>query len=94
MLFFEYMTFYLQDEPETREAWWNEIRVEMRSHAKALGCHAVLGYSESTTIWYKSTTIWYKSSLFYALNVAKFFNVSYSKLEKVNCRRENFMLQT
>jgi hypothetical protein len=40
------------DEPETRDAWWNEIRNEMRSHARAMGCNAVVGYSESTSIWY------------------------------------------
>ncbi|XP_054974541.1 C2 domain-containing protein 5 isoform X6 [Sorex araneus] len=39
-----------QDEPETRDAWWAEIRQEIKSHAKALGCHAVVGYSESTSI--------------------------------------------
>uniref|UniRef100_A0A4W3JBV4 C2 calcium dependent domain containing 5 n=1 Tax=Callorhinchus milii TaxID=7868 RepID=A0A4W3JBV4_CALMI len=38
------------DEPETRDAWWAEIRQEIKSHAKALGCHAVIGYSESTSI--------------------------------------------
>ncbi|XP_041651282.1 C2 domain-containing protein 5 isoform X14 [Cheilinus undulatus] len=38
------------DEPETRDAWWEEIRQEIKSHAKALGCHAVIGYSESTSI--------------------------------------------
>uniref|UniRef100_A0A671KI15 C2 domain-containing protein 5-like n=1 Tax=Sinocyclocheilus anshuiensis TaxID=1608454 RepID=A0A671KI15_9TELE len=43
------------DEPETRDAWWEEIRQEIKSHAKALGCHAVVGYSESTSIWYLNT---------------------------------------
>ncbi|KAK7892149.1 hypothetical protein WMY93_024112 [Mugilogobius chulae] len=38
------------DEPETRDAWWEEIRQEIKSHAKALGCHAVVGYCESTSI--------------------------------------------
>ncbi|XP_063052551.1 C2 domain-containing protein 5 isoform X2 [Engraulis encrasicolus] len=38
------------DEPETRDAWWEELRQEIKSHAKALGCHAVIGYSESTSI--------------------------------------------
>ncbi|CAH2278526.1 C2 domain-containing 5 isoform X11 [Pelobates cultripes] len=38
------------DEPETRDAWWAEIRQEIKSHARALGCHAVVGYSESTSI--------------------------------------------
>ncbi|XP_077123328.1 C2 domain-containing protein 5 isoform X5 [Ranitomeya variabilis] len=38
------------DEPETRDAWWAEIRQEIKSHAKALGCQAVVGYSECTSI--------------------------------------------
>ncbi|XP_071964071.1 C2 domain-containing protein 5-like isoform X2 [Antedon mediterranea] len=38
------------DEPETRDAWWREIRTEIRSHANAMGCHAVVGYKETTTI--------------------------------------------
>ncbi|XP_078276119.1 C2 domain-containing protein 5 isoform X5 [Rhinoraja longicauda] len=38
------------DEPETRDGWWAEIRQEIKSHGKALGCHAVVGYSESTSI--------------------------------------------
>ncbi|XP_060544294.1 C2 domain-containing protein 5 isoform X13 [Pantherophis guttatus] len=38
------------DDPETRDAWWAEVRQEIKSHAKALGCHAVVGYSESTSI--------------------------------------------
>nr|CAD7588857.1 unnamed protein product [Timema genevievae] len=38
------------EEPETRDAWWTEIRMEVRSHARALGCNVVLGYSEHTSI--------------------------------------------
>jgi len=38
------------DGHEIRELWWNELRTEIRSHAKALGCHAVLGYTENATI--------------------------------------------
>lgn len=38
------------DEPETRDCFWTELRMEIRSHARALGCNVVLGYSESTTI--------------------------------------------
>ena len=38
------------DEPETRDTWWIELRTEIRSHARAMGCHAVVGYSERTTI--------------------------------------------
>lgn len=38
------------EEPETRDAWWIEIRTEIRSHCRAMGCHAVIGYSEETSI--------------------------------------------
>lgn len=38
------------DEPETRDGYWTELRMEIRSHARALGCNVVLGYAESTTI--------------------------------------------
>ncbi|XP_055637373.1 C2 domain-containing protein 5 [Toxorhynchites rutilus septentrionalis] len=38
------------DDPETRDMWWNELRLEIRSHARAIGCNIVLGYSEATTI--------------------------------------------
>lgn len=38
------------EEPETRDAWWTEIRTEIRTHCRAMGCHAVLGYTEHTTI--------------------------------------------
>ncbi|XP_017847632.1 C2 domain-containing protein 5 isoform X5 [Drosophila busckii] len=38
------------DEPELRDSWWTELRMEIRSHARSLGCNVVLGYTESTTI--------------------------------------------
>ncbi|XP_065911628.1 C2 domain-containing protein 5-like [Dysidea avara] len=38
------------DDPETRDMWWKEVRIEVRSHAKALGCDTVLGYQETTSI--------------------------------------------
>ncbi|XP_060570000.1 LOW QUALITY PROTEIN: C2 domain-containing protein 5-like [Ruditapes philippinarum] len=38
------------EEPETRDAWWNEVRTEIRSHTRAMGCHAVIGYCELTSI--------------------------------------------
>jgi hypothetical protein len=40
------------EEPESRDTWWSEIRMEIRSHARALNCNAVLGYTETTSIWY------------------------------------------
>ena len=40
------------DEPEMRDAWWLEVRNEVRSHMRAMGCNAVIGYSESTSIWW------------------------------------------
>ncbi|CAG0885037.1 unnamed protein product [Darwinula stevensoni] len=39
------------EEPETRDSWWTELRMEIRSHAKALGCNGVLGYEETTCIY-------------------------------------------
>ncbi|XP_046986821.1 C2 domain-containing protein 5 isoform X3 [Schistocerca americana] len=38
------------DEPESRDSWWTELRMEVRSHARAIGCNVVLGYSEHTSI--------------------------------------------
>ncbi|XP_063929582.1 C2 domain-containing protein 5 isoform X2 [Zophobas morio] len=38
------------EEPESRDTWWSEIRMEIRSHARALNCNAVLGYAETTSI--------------------------------------------
>lgn len=34
------------EESETRDLWWTEIRKEIRSHAKSLNCNTILGYSE------------------------------------------------
>lgn len=39
------------EEPEGRDAWWTEIRMEVRSHARALACNVVLGYKEEISIW-------------------------------------------
>lgn len=39
------------EEPESRDSWWCELRLEMRSHARALSCNVILGYSENTAIW-------------------------------------------
>nr|XP_018904193.1 PREDICTED: C2 domain-containing protein 5 [Bemisia tabaci] len=38
----------IDEEPETRDTWWNELRLEVRSHARALACNVILGYSENT----------------------------------------------
>jgi len=38
------------EEPETRDNWWTELRMEVRSHARALGCTVILGYEEHTSI--------------------------------------------
>jgi hypothetical protein len=38
------------DDPETRDAWWREIRVEMKAHLKAMGCSVIMGYCENTSI--------------------------------------------
>ncbi|XP_011068416.1 PREDICTED: C2 domain-containing protein 5 isoform X2 [Acromyrmex echinatior] len=38
------------EEPEGRDSWWTEIRMEVRSHARALACNVVIGYKEETSI--------------------------------------------
>eukprot|EP00090_Calanus_glacialis_P002820 TRINITY_DN12088_c0_g1_i1.p1 TRINITY_DN12088_c0_g1~~TRINITY_DN12088_c0_g1_i1.p1 ORF type:complete len:1008 (-),score=354.04 TRINITY_DN12088_c0_g1_i1:52-3075(-) len=40
-----------REDSDAREAWWVEIRQEVRSHAKALGCNMIVGYQEKTVIW-------------------------------------------
>lgn len=39
-----------KEELETRDSWFNELRMEIRGHAKSVGCNVILGYSESVTI--------------------------------------------
>ena len=34
----------------TRESWWQEIRQEVRGHARCLGCNVIVGYTEDTAI--------------------------------------------
>ena len=36
---------------ETREAWWEELRDEVKSHAKTMCCTHIVGYSETCTIY-------------------------------------------
>lgn len=33
-----------------RDKWWAAIRSEIRSHASALKCDSIFGYTETTTI--------------------------------------------
>jgi hypothetical protein len=35
---------------DVREAWWAELRDEVKAHSRALGCQYVLGYSEHISI--------------------------------------------
>eukprot|EP00288_Rhodomonas_lens_P016307 CAMPEP_0177702132 /NCGR_PEP_ID=MMETSP0484_2-20121128/6978_1 /TAXON_ID=354590 /ORGANISM="Rhodomonas lens, Strain RHODO" /LENGTH=846 /DNA_ID=CAMNT_0019213405 /DNA_START=305 /DNA_END=2842 /DNA_ORIENTATION=+ len=35
---------------EVRDAWWNELRAEIKTHARSLDCCHVIGYSETATI--------------------------------------------
>ena len=39
------------DEPETRDEWWIEVQNEIKPHYRAIGCNAVIEYSENTSIW-------------------------------------------
>eukprot|EP01038_Epipyxis_sp_PR26KG_P009930 gene9930-13358_t len=36
---------------ETRDGWWQELREEIRSHAKTLCCKHIIGYSETCTVF-------------------------------------------
>ncbi|KAL7046610.1 hypothetical protein ACKWTF_002655 [Chironomus riparius] len=38
------------DDMETRDSWFNELRMEIRGHAKSLGCNVVLGYNETVCV--------------------------------------------
>ncbi|KAG0331381.1 hypothetical protein BG000_010966 [Podila horticola] len=38
------------DDVETRDAWWDELRDEVKSHARVLGCSHIIGYQEQATI--------------------------------------------
>jgi hypothetical protein len=38
-------------ESAVRAAWWAELRTELRAHARALRCHAVIAYTDTAAIW-------------------------------------------
>lgn len=38
------------EDMETRDSWFNELRMEIRGHAKSLGCNVILGYLESSSV--------------------------------------------
>jgi len=38
------------EDMETRDSWFNELRMEIRGHAKSLGCNVVLGYNETVSV--------------------------------------------
>ncbi|KAJ3075681.1 hypothetical protein HDU98_007238 [Podochytrium sp. JEL0797] len=38
------------DNEETREVWWDELRAEIKSHARSLKCALVVGYTEQMTV--------------------------------------------
>ena len=38
------------EEDDLRDSWWTEIRREIRSHARALSCNLIVGYTEDTVI--------------------------------------------
>ena len=38
------------DEPQGRDEWWHDVREEIQSHARSIGCNSVVGYIETTSI--------------------------------------------
>lgn len=39
------------DDQDTRERWWEELRAEIKNHAKSLCCTHIVGYSESCAVY-------------------------------------------
>ena len=39
-----------EEDDDLRDSWWTEIRREVRSHARALSCNLIVGYTEDTVI--------------------------------------------
>ncbi|KAJ3288689.1 hypothetical protein HDU79_004648 [Rhizoclosmatium sp. JEL0117] len=38
------------DNKESRDIWWQELRDEIKSHARSLGCPLIVGYTEQMTV--------------------------------------------
>ncbi|KAJ3068266.1 hypothetical protein HDU99_003255, partial [Rhizoclosmatium hyalinum] len=38
------------DNKESRDVWWQELRDEIKSHARSLGCPLIVGYTEQMTV--------------------------------------------
>jgi len=38
------------DDANTRNIWWNDLRQEIADHCSSIGCNAVLGYTETTSV--------------------------------------------
>lgn len=53
------ITTVYKDESEVRDSWWRELRLEIQSHAKLLGCDSVAGYSESLSIWSEINSVFH-----------------------------------
>jgi hypothetical protein len=60
-----------KEDMETRDSWYNELRMEIRGHAKSLGCNVILGYNESTTIS-EDVTVLSASGTAAVVNLAKY----------------------
>lgn len=39
------------DDRDSRESWWNELKEELKSHAKSLRCSSIIGYCEFVSIY-------------------------------------------
>lgn len=76
-----------KDEIETRDGWFNELRMEIRGHAKSLGCNVILGYSESTTISDDVTIL-------SATGTAAIINLQYASDLVANANPKDILLTT
>jgi hypothetical protein len=61
------------DEKDTRETWWTELRDEIKSHAQRLQCTHVIGYTEQMS-YFEGTSLLLCSGTAVELNLAAIQN--------------------
>ncbi|KAJ3415693.1 hypothetical protein HDV05_004371 [Chytridiales sp. JEL 0842] len=73
------------DSKETREQWWGELRDEIKSHAKVLGCPIIIGYSENITM-HDDLAVLFCSGTAVILDLSLFSTLSNSSLSMERTR--------
>ncbi|OAJ36509.1 hypothetical protein BDV3_001140 [Batrachochytrium dendrobatidis] len=72
-----------KDERDVRSSWWNELRDEIKSHARSLRCPYIVGYTEQCSINEElavlhctGTAAWVDIALFNPTNLVSSFGVN------------------